>query len=316
MLRGAFYGGKAQLSNAPDFRSFLDFLGNLFKMSFMKQVVKRSLLALLAFVLLSGCFETRFNFQTRVSPSGAIEREVQIDGSGANRFLPPKGAYWSVKTFESKEGKSFFDDTSHHIHAKGKVAGAHELTHDFRFDASRFVENLSPAARVELTEQLNILEPISDHLGTGNPVMLKRSRSIWTTQYEYREVFEIRGLVPILLLDLMKEIERQNVVENVVERAQKKLVSEFLPEFRFHSEVTLPGKIFKTNASRLHERTAIWDFNGTDFEDDFSRFEIFAVSRTLNYGLLGAILALALGLLAAIALGRRRKKTRRRGKRA
>ena len=81
--------------------------------------MKRVSVAIFLLLLLSGCFETNFYFKTVVHRNGKIDREIQINGRGADRFLPPSGPQWKVMTSESKGGQSILDDTHYHIHAVG-----------------------------------------------------------------------------------------------------------------------------------------------------------------------------------------------------
>ena len=73
-------------------------------------MMRKAIMLFCLTLILSGCFETKFNFRTVVHSNGRAEREVQVDGRGADRFLPPSGPQWEVKTFETKGGQSILED--------------------------------------------------------------------------------------------------------------------------------------------------------------------------------------------------------------
>src|SRR3989338_10231406 len=253
----------------------------------MKRVYPVILLAL----LLSGCFEINFNFKTIVHQNGKIDREVQINGEGADRFLPPSDSQWEIKTAESKLGKSILGDAEYHIHATGHFLNPAQFTSDFRYDIQSLISGLTDEKRNALVDELKIPEPLEKEIGTGNRIQIQKNRSLFSVEYSYTEVFEIRHLVSILLYDLKKDIaddhasshQKVQVVEDKTAEsrsevlgevgsqagmeaqvttllepekievlAQEELREEILPKFHFHSEVTLPGKIVASNATRTH----------------------------------------------------------------
>ena len=277
-------------------------------------------------LLLAGCFETKFNFRTVVHRNGSTEREVQIDGRGANRFLPPSGPQWEVKTFETKGGQVILEDRNYHVHAQGHFNNPNEITSDFRYNVHQLIENITEETKKEFQRELGIKEPFEQEIRATNRVQFERRRKLFTTEYDYTEVFQNRWLIPILLHDLKKEIIRKESVaiksqpeslpstsassltatispsllspEKVEELAQKKLVEEILPQFQFHSEITLPGRMVHTNATSIGGRAAIWDFRGTDFEKNFSTYTLRAASRSLNISTL-----IGLGVLVFFIIG-------------
>ncbi len=280
-------------------------------------------------IFITGCFETNFNFKTAVHRGGTIDREVKIDGRGADRFLPPEGPQWQVKTFETKGGQTILQDTHYHIHARGRFKNAAEVGSDFRYNVADLVGNVTDETRKEFIDELGIKEPFEEDIRAANQVELKRKRSFWSVEYEYVETFQNRWLIPILVHDLKKEIMRKEAIsfvasetpssasdqtvpeapalapallapEKVEAMAQAKLKEELLPQFRFHSELTLPGKIISTNATTVRGGTLVWDFTGVDFRKNYSTFELRAISRAVN---LGAVLALAvLGVVAVLVV--------------
>lgn len=302
--------------------------------------MRRILFLLSLLLLFSGCFETNFNFKTIIHRNGKVDREVQINGRGADRFLPPSGPEWEIKTSSTKGGQSILEDIHYHIHATGHFAGAERVSGDFRYDVSKLIENLTDESRSEFREVLGIPEPFEESIGTNNQVELKHRRSLFTTEYEYTEAFQIRRLIPILLEDLKKEIVREQTVrltsqanpestgqpaetsavletalispERAGELAKAKMAEEILPKFLFHSEVTLPGKIVSTNATGVHGKTAVWDFKGSDFEDEFSRYTIHVTSKAYNIELMIAAMLAVLAVIWAFGISRRRRSRRRR----
>ena len=283
-------------------------------------------------VFISGCFETNFNFKTIVHGNGAIDRDVKIEGRGANRFLPPEGPQWQVKTFETKGGQTILQDTHYHIYATGRFKNSAEMGSDFRYNVAELVKNVTDETRKEFVEELGIQEPFDQDIHATNQVQLKRKRSFWTVEYDYTETFQNRWLIPILVHDLKKEIMRKEAVpvasvgaeapapvpgetntptpvlapallapEKVEAMAQAKLKDEILPQFRFHSELTLPGKINSSNASVVRGRTLVWDFTGVDFEKNYSAFELHATSRAVNVGVILALVVLGTVVVLVLA---------------
>ena len=295
--------------------------------------MRKAIFWIFSLVLLNGCFETSFNFKTVVQKNGKADREVQINGRGASRFLPPEGPEWEVKTSETQGGQSLLDDTQYHIHAAGHFLERGLVGNDFRYDVSKLLPNLTDEAKQEFKEQLGIPEPFEQSIGTENRIHLERKRSFFTTRYDYQERFEIQYLIPILLRDLKKEIAREDLVklgnngsradpsdqasqvvlegamiseERTAELAMKKLTEEILPKFQFHSEVTLPGRIVRSNASAIHKRTAIWDFKGSDFQGEYSTYEIHVSSIAYNLGLILSSFLALFAVVWAFSLSRRR----------
>ncbi|MBI4358919.1 MAG: hypothetical protein HY584_06420 [Candidatus Omnitrophica bacterium] len=290
--------------------------------------MRRAVLYFFALLFLSGCFETNFNFKTTIHRNGAIEREVQINGRGADRFLAPEGPQWEIKAVESQPGPSLLGGMQHRIHAKGRFANSSLFTSDFRYAVSSLTANLTEEKRKELRDELKVPEPFDQEIGTSNQIELKRKRSLFVTAYSYQEVFQIRHLIAILLHDLKKELALVQTAaqgqadaqtkevsgENaappspaeVEALARKRMIEEILPKFQFHSEVTLPGKVVKTNANQIHERTAVWDFRAADFTDQFSSYTLEVVSRAPNIGLISASVLALLAILWAFFFTRRK----------
>ena len=289
-------------------------------------MARRMALGVLFLLLLSGCFETNFNFKTIVHRNGKIDREVQINGRGADRFLPPSGPAWNVKTSETKGGESILRDTHYHIHASGHFIDPSSFASDFRYDTPDLISNLTDETRQELSGELGILEPFEKEIGTDNQIALKQKSLLFTTRYEYTEIFHVRWIIPILLHDLKKEIVRERTVSlksqsvsetneastgatiepellapaKIEELALKRMKEEILPKFQFHSEVTLPGRIVDANATAVQGKTGIWDFNAAAFEGKDGTYTIHITSKALNKRAI--MLTLLLLLIIAVSL--------------
>ena len=301
-------------------------------------MIKKAAVGILFLFLFSGCFEANFNFKTVVHRNGKFDREVQINGRGADRFLPPSGSEWQVKSSETKGGESILKDTQYHIYATGHFIDASRFSSDFRYDVPDLISNLTDQTREELRGELGIPEPLEQQIGTENQIELKRKKSLFTTNYDYTEVFHIRWVIPILLHDLKKEIIRDRMVSlkaqaaapevneasgslpkpaviepellapaKVEELALKKMKEEILPKFQFHSEVTLPGRIISSNAVEVHGKTGIWDFNGTVFEGEHGVYTLHITSSALNKRALMLALLLFFIIIVSFVFSRRGK---------
>lgn len=295
--------------------------------------MKKAIFALFFLLVFSGCFETKFNFKTVIHRNGKTDREVRIDGRGANRFLPPSGPQWLVKTFETKGGETILEDRQYHIEAQGHFKSPSEITSDFRYDVSKLVANVTDQTRKEFQNELGIKEPFDKEIRAANHVDFQVRRKFLTTEYDYTEIFQNRWIIPILLHDLKKELIRKETVaiqapntgiasqapaiamdptllssDRIEKLAEKKLKEEVLPQFQFHSEITLPGTIVSSNATQTHGPVAVWDFRGTDFQKNFSTYTLQVKSKAYNISTLVALAVLALLILVLILLSFREKK--------
>lgn len=296
--------------------------------------MKKSFFLVSALLLLSGCFETKFNFRTVIHPNGRTDREVQIDGRGANRFLAPAGPNWEIKTFETKGGQSILEDRHFHIHAQGRFKHPSEITSDFRYDVARLIDNVTEETRREFKEELGIPEPLEDEIVAANRIQFEKKPGWLTVEYRYAETFQNRWIVPILMHDLKKEIRRRELAkiqtssvsampaaaavatgvpsqllseEKVEALAHEQLTKEILPQFQFHSEIVMPGKIVNTNAKHIHGRIAVWDWRGNDFEKNYSTYTLEVVSRAVNSVFVGILVFLVL-LAGIVTFSFRRRK--------
>jgi hypothetical protein len=302
--------------------------------------MKSVLIGLGAVLLFSGCFETHFNFKTVVHPNGQMDRETHIDGRGANRFQAPSGPAWKVEASQSKGGQTILEDTHYHIHATGRFQNPNEFSSDFRYDVSKLIANLTPETRKEYLDEIGIPEPLEESIRASNEVRWRRRNLLFNSQYEYSEIIHMRWIIPILMHDLKKEIIRQETAaiepeaplppeagaeaqapviapallspEKIEALARKKLREEILPQFRFHCEITLPGKIAGSNASQIRGRTAVWDFRASDFGKNFSAFEIEVTSRAPNVWVISGASLAVIAVIWFFALSKRQGRTRKR----
>ncbi len=306
-------------------------------------------------LIFSGCFETEFNFKTVVQPNGTILRETKIDGRGADRFAPPAGAGWEVKTYETRGGQSILEDKYYHIYASGRFRKGSQIGSDYQFNGAKQFEDISDEERKNFIE-LGLVEPFEENIYSKNQVEVSKKRGFFKSTVEYREVFQNRGIIELLLRDLKKEVIRSSDVtlsgaapsgtpeapaaaedaalppsnvtseatspavqlanpevpaggeaagapvpavtiegqllapQRVEMLAKEKLTKEILAQFKFHSEVTLPGKIFSTNAMRSVGNTAVWDFTAADFQNDLSQYTLEVKSEMVEWKFLVVII--------------------------
>lgn len=292
--------------------------------------MRKIFFAILLALLLSGCFETDFNFKTTVNRNGSIQREVQINERGPSRFLPPSGSHWEIVKAETKPGPSLLGDQENHVHAIGRFKDASQFSSDFHYDNKLLIESLDEDKKKELRDVLKIPEPFEKEIGASNRIELKKKRSFFFTEYRYMEFFEIRHLIPILLQDLREDIAQEENTKmkdaatpqvpleeaRVDELARNRLKEEILPKFQFHSEVSLPGKIIQSNASNIHGGTAVWNFRAIDFEENFSSYGLQVASRAPNIGIMAASFLAVCAVILAFLFAKKKGnlKSRRKNK--
>lgn len=316
----------------------------------------KTLLLITCLFMLSGCFETDFHFRTVVKPDGSVRREAKIQGRGANRFLPPAGSGWQVKTYETRGGQSILEDKYYHIEASGNFKNAAKISSDYQYNIDRNFDEISDEERSNFIK-LGIVEPFEDNVYSKNNISIVKHRGLLKSVFEYREVFENKGIIELLLNDLRKEVIRneQNVTasktelepaplpeaepaepagvaeepvvsdqplpekpevavptepvpsvtiegqllapKKVEELAKDKLLKDIFPRFKFHSEVTLPGKIVSSNAGRVDGNTSVWEFGYSDFSGSYERYELNVKSEMIEWKtivLFGALVFLIL----------------------
>lgn len=309
--------------------------------------MKKLFILIPSLIFLTGCFDTTFNFKTNVSSDGSIVRETKIEGRGADRFLPPSGKGWEVKTYQTRGGQSVLDDKYYHIYAIGRFKNSAQIGSDYRFDSDKAFSEVSDEERQNFI-QLGIVEPFNESIYSKNDIQVVKHGGLFKSRFEYTESFKNQHLIELLLNDLKKEVVRQQdvVVEETPEApsvkapaapdgqsaednqqaqaadaavlpvtiegqllsaqktetlAQAKLDKEILSQFKFHSEVTLPGKIISSNADRILGNTAIWDFTAKDFKGGIAQKTLAIESEMIEWKTI--VLLAALGILIIFGIG-------------
>ncbi len=291
-------------------------------------------------LLLNGCFETDFNFKTTVRPDGSLTRETKIDGRGAHNFAPPAGKGWEVKTYQTKGGESILEDTFYHIHATGHFRHATDMGNDYRYDSAKQFKDISDEERKNFIK-LGIVEPFEETVYSKNFIQIIKHRGFFKSTVDYKETFQNKAIVELLLNDIKKEVIREQAVpllsngktgdaslpkkdkagtpsqaENVppvtiegkllssqaVESiAQDKMKKDILTKFHFHSEVSMPGKIVTSNAGSIAGKTAIWEFSMADFKPNFSSYTLEVRSEIFEWKAI--VLIVILILVGFLAVG-------------
>ncbi|PIQ85187.1 MAG: hypothetical protein COV74_09520 [Candidatus Omnitrophica bacterium CG11_big_fil_rev_8_21_14_0_20_45_26] len=173
--------------------------------------MKKIYLLLIGIILLTGCFETDFNFKTVVKPSGAVVRETRIDGRGAHLFKAPQDGHWQVKTNVTKGGQSILADTYYHVYAVGRFDKGEQIGSDYQYDAEKQFQDISDEERRNFI-QLGIVEPFEQNIYSKNFIQVVRHRGLFTSEYEYQEVFQNKNVIELLLNDIKKEVIREQSV--------------------------------------------------------------------------------------------------------
>jgi hypothetical protein len=269
--------------------------------------------------LLSGCFETKFDFKTIVDSDGSVTRETRIEGPGADLFKEPSGPGWQTQSWQGPGKGRFIAREEKHVVALGKFGPGEVTFSDYDFNVAKQEANWEPQDKKEL-EEAGINPPYDQSLYSRNNVEVKISRGWLTETMTYREIFENEGIIELLLMDVKKGIQkdgaqngRQFTEAELQQLAKLRLEDEFLPNFQFHSEVSLPGRITSSNAKTVKGGKAIWDFTMKDFEEDYSFYRLEATSRSLRLPffliLIGVGLAgVSLFILATLGIQMSRQK--------
>ena len=115
-----------------------------------------------------------------------------------------------------------------------------------------------------------------------------------TTLYE--EVFENKGIMELLLLDLKEEIRKQYEREGaplgepeLQEIARLRLEDEILPQIHFKNQVEMPGKITAGNGSGAGRSAMSWEFSLKDFQNNYGSYTLEVSSRALKTPVLGLL---------------------------
>lgn len=275
---------------------------------------------LLPFIL-TGCFETQFHFNTVVHPDGTVIRESRVEGRGAHLFKLPEGGGWESQSWQSQGEEALIPDTYYHGLARGRFAPGQEILPDYQFDIAKQAENWTEKKKARL-EKAGIQSPYEEHLFSRNQVQVSQMKGWLTRTTFYEETFLNAGVIPALLTDIKEEIRRQG--ENRGEIFQEseldvmaglRLEDEILPEIRFKSEVSLPGKIISTNGRRTGKGKVEWKFSMKDWEEGYTHKTLRAASRTLRPAAVMLLAAAAAALVLFVFLTllgmRLRKKPRK-----
>ena len=271
-------------------------------------------------LLLAGCFETQFQFHTVVHPDGSVIRETRVEGRGAHLFKLPEGGGWESQSWESRGEEALIPDTYYHGRARGRFAPGQEIPPDYELDIAKQEENWAEKKKARF-EKAGIQPPFEEHLFSRNQIQVSQVKGWLTLTTFYEETFLNAGVIPVLLTDLKEEIRRQGENRGEVFQdseidvmAKLRLEDEILPEVRFESEVSLPGKIVSTSGRRAGKGKVEWKFTMKDFsatnlggsaanfggEEQHSQYTLRAASRSLRPAAV-VILAAAAVLLALFA---------------
>ncbi len=246
--------------------------------------------AFLAFFLfiLSGCFESQFDFKTVIHPDGTAVRETHIEGRGAVLFKVPKGEGWQSRVWDTKGSTTLLPAEVHHVAARGEFKAGQGIPGDYEFDFSKQIQSWQDEDRKKV-EKAGIKPPFEEHLFSRNNIRVSRLNGFFTVTLLYEEVFQNAGVMDLLLIDLKEELAKQGAQigqdlkdPELGELARLRLESEILPEIRFKSEVRLPGKIISTNGKAAGDGIVRWQFSLKDFQKEYSTYTLRAVSRTLK----------------------------------
>jgi len=111
-------------------------------------------------------------------------------------------------------------------------------------------------------------------------------------------------------------VEGQLLSSRVVEAiARERMETDILTKFRFHSEVTLPGKIKSSNADSIVDNTAVWKFTMNDFKDGHSRYVLKVTSEMIEWStiiLLGVVLLVILFGFSFVKMSQPKKRSTKR----
>lgn len=253
----------------------------------MKPIVK-ILLPVCLMMVCAGCLETEYEFKTVVNEDGSVFRETLIEGRGFQFFLPPEGAGWQVQINQAENKGAFFLGPYYTVQAHGQFKPNQMLPPDYRFNLKRQMESWGEE-QMQAVEELGIRPPYEQFLSSGNHIQIRLKKDWLTQTYTYEETFENKGLIELLLIDLIEELkaERKKAGKawseaEVGQLARQRLEEDVLSRVRFESEVEMPGKLISTNAQEKKGNQLRWVFSMRDFQNNYGRYELKAVSRSLR----------------------------------
>ena len=265
-------------------------------------------------LLLGGCFETEFHFDTRIQPDGTVIRKTRIEGRGATLFEVPSGKGWKTKTWETRGEKTLISEVISHVQAEGRFKAGQEIPSDYAFNLEKQSAHWQEKDKKRL-EEAGIKPPYEAQIFSHNQIRIQQIKGWFTVTTFYEETFETAGVLALLFQDLKEEIRREGEGRGQVYQlaeleafAKLRIEEEILPEFHFESEVELPGKILTTNGQQLSTAKTVWKFSMKDFQKDFSSYKLTASSeafRLSGFLFAGLCLALLAGFLILGVLGRK-----------
>lgn len=265
---------------------------------------------------LTGCIETQFDFKTVVYEDGSISRETRIDGRGADLFKAPEGPGWEVKTSQTRGQEAFFANTYYHVLAYGHFERDALIAPDYQFDLEKQAKNWGEDQQKKM-QAAGIQAPYQEHLFSRNNIRVTVAKGWMTQTYTYEELFKNSGILELLLLDIEEELQKNRGIDEepwdrqkLKETARARLEKEILTQIRFSSELTLPGRVMNSNASRREGEKSIWEFSLADFKGEKASFRIQAVSQSLRMPALIWTMGFGLGgvaLLTLIFVGMKKK---------
>lgn len=245
-------------------------------------------LVLPALILFSGCFDTSFDFKTVIHPNGEVSRQTKIEGRAANLFKVPDGPGWKSQISENKGGSAILPDIRYSVEASGKFQPGQVIAPDYQFSIADHVKGWGEKekARAALA---GIQPPYTDHVFSKNLVKINRVKGFFSETYFYEETFQNAGIISLLLIDIREELRGQAQLRGETLEdseldilANLRLEEDILPQFRFKSEIQMPGKVISTNGKKNSKSKAIWEFTLKDFQQEYSIYKIEAVSRSLR----------------------------------
>lgn len=255
-------------------------------------------------LLCTGCLEAEYQFKTVVNEDGSVFRETLIEGRGFQFFLPPEGAGWQVQINQAENKGAFFLGPYYSVQAHGQFKPNQMLPPDYRFNLKKQMEGWGEE-QMQAVEERGVRPPYEQFLYSRNDIRIRFEKGWLTHTYVYEEIFENKGLIELLLIDLIEELKedrKQSGQEwseaEVGQLARQRLEEDVLSRVRFESEVEMPGQLLNTNAHEKKGNRLRWTFNMQDFQTNYGRYELKAVSRSLRTrGLAFVLIGIAIAVL-------------------
>lgn len=261
---------------------------------------------------LSGCFETEFDFKTKIKPDGTVTRTTSLDGRGAYLFKAPNESGWKAKAWETKGENALIPLSEHHIRLEGRFTPGQDILPDYQFDIPKISESWSSKDTKKL-EEAGIKPPFERNIFSRNQIHIHRVQGLLTTTTVYEEIFQNANVIPVLMLDLKEEIRKQSESKGqdfqdseLEDLARLRLEEEILPQIRFSAEIELPGEVSSSNGQQEGKNKVFWKFTMRDFQAGYSIYTLRATSRMFRPAAIlffAAIGFLVLFMLVLILVG-------------